>query len=45
LIRVINKTTGVRTLKKAQRTAESASDADENVLWFELTIFHETNMA
>jgi hypothetical protein len=31
--------------KKAQRTTESASDADENMLRFELAIFHETNMA
>jgi len=45
MIRIIeNKRVNVRS-KKAQRTTESASDADENMLRLELAIFHETNMA
>ena len=45
MIRIIeNKRVNARS-KKAQRTTESASDADENMLRLELAIFHETNMA
>jgi hypothetical protein len=41
----VNKKNNEHSLQKAQRNAESASDTDENVLGFELAIFHETNMA
>ena len=45
MIRFIEKNVRTCAQKKAQRTTESASDADENMLRFELAIFHETNMA
>jgi hypothetical protein len=45
MIRFIEKKRENVRSKKAQRTTESASDADENMLRLELAIFHETNMA
>jgi len=45
MIRFIEKNVRTCAQKKAQRTTESASDADENMLRLELAIFHETNMA
>jgi hypothetical protein len=37
----VNRNKNKRVLTKAQRTTESASDANENMLGLELTIFHE----